>query len=412
MSDSFCTAPRASARLQAGPLGPHIVKFVASLSERGYAQSTIQGQLRLVSDLSHWLEDQGLDVMALAEEKTLEAFEGSPSRRTCIRRYQSVLEKLLEYLRSLGQIPPPKPPSDDSAIGGLLRDFRQHLETERGLTAATLINYLPWVQRFLDERFGAASLLLCDLHPTDVQQFVLRHAQETSPGWAKSMVSGLRSFLRFLRLRGDISTDLAAAVPTVANWHLATLPRSLEPKQVERLLNGCDRSDAMGRRDFAILLLLARLGLRAGEVVAMSLEDLDWKAGVVTIRGKGSQHDRLPIPQDVGEALATYLRHGRPQCSSRRVFIRARAPHRGFASCVAICSIVHRALAHVELSPPQKGAHLLRHTLATEMLRQGASMTEIGQILRHRYPSTTEIYAKVDRSALRELAQPWPGGEA
>jgi site-specific recombinase XerD len=176
-------------------------------------------------------------------------------------------------------------------------------------------------------------------------------------------------------------------------------------------LQNCDRCTAIGQRDYAVLILLARLGLRAGEVVAMTLDDIDWEAGLITIRGKGARHDQLPIPQDVGEALATYLRHGRPPCDTRRVFIRARAPHRGFSSSVAIADIVRRALTRAGLDPIRKGAHLLRHSLATKMLQQGACLAEIGQILRHSTQNTTEIYTKVDLAALSELSQPWPGGD-
>ncbi len=222
----------------------------------------------------------------------------------------------------------------------------------------------------------------------------------------------MRSFLRFALRKGKIETDLAAAVPTVASWRLASVPPSLNPQQIECLLDSCDQSTIVGQRDATILLLLCRLGLRAGEIVAMRLEDLDWRAAEITVRGKGRRRNRLPMPQDVGQALATHLRKGRPSCSSRRAFVRLRAPHRGFASAVAICSLVRRALDRAGLRPAREGAHLLRHSLATEMLRQGASLDEIAQILRHNSPTTTEIYAKVDVSALRELAQPWPGGEA
>jgi len=203
-----------------------------------------------------------------------------------------------------------------------------------------------------------------------------------------------------------------AHVPTVADWRLSTLPKSLAPEQVARLLKSCDQRTVTGQRDYTILLLLARLGLRAGEVVAMTLEDLDWEAGELTVRDKGGRQDRLPLPHDVGAALATYLRQGRPRCLTRRVFVRMAAPRRGFASSVAICGIMQRALARARLHPPRKGAHLLRHSLATQMLQRGASLPEIGEVLRHELAQTTEIYAKVDFTALRALAQPWPRGAA
>ena len=227
------------------------------------------------------------------------------------------------------------------------------------------------------------------------------------------MVTAIRSFCRFLFRYGETKRDLAGAIPTVPAWRLAELPRYLEADDVERVVQACDRSTSVGRRDYAILLLLARLGLRAGEVIALELDDIDWRAGVLTVRGKGRYHDDLPLPPDVGEALATYLRQDRPPCTTRRVFIRSRAPHRGFAHPSSLSTIVCRAVQRAGLHPNHKGAHLLRHSLATGMLRRGASMAEIGQVLRHRAPNTTEIYAKVDLQGLRSLALPWPrkGGE-
>ena len=407
----FYTSPATLARLHVGPLGPHLDTFSTVLRERGYARATIRCQLRIVADLSHWLADRGLEVEALDEDKIVESFKDSPRNPDFFCNYKAVFRALLEHLRGLGLVPKTEPEADDSAIGRLLDDFGKYLAQERGLSQATLANYLPAIRRFLGERFGDELLRVEDLSLADVTQFVLRYARTGSHNRAKLVVTALRVFLRFLRLRGHITADLAGAVPTVAQWRLSTLPKSLQPEQVARLLQGCNQSSVVGQRDYAILLLVARLGLRAGEVVALRLEDLGWKTGEVTIRGKGSRRDRLPIPRDVGEALATYLHQGRPSCLSRRVFVRSRAPHQGFASSVAVCSIMGRALARAGLDPGRKGAHLLRHSLATEMLRKGASLAEIGQILRHQSPSTTEIYTKVDFTALREIAQPWPGGD-
>ncbi len=314
--------------------------------------------------------------------------------------------------RLAGVAQPSEQKAHDRDLGCLLGAFEQYLAQERGLSPATLDNYLPAIRCFLTERFGKGPLRLRQLNASDVSKSVLRYARNTSPGSAKVRVSALRSFLRFALREGEIEADLAAAVPTVANWRLATVPGSLNPQQIECLLSSCDQSTLVGQRDSTILRLLCRLGLRAGEILAMRLEDLDWRAAEIAVHGKGRRRDRLPMPQDVGQALATYLRQGRPSCSSRRVFVRLRAPHQGFASAVAICSLVRRALDRAGLQPARKGAHLLRHSLATEMLRQGASLDEIAQILRHNSLTTTEIYAKVDVSALRELAQRWPGGEA
>jgi site-specific recombinase XerD len=222
------------------------------------------------------------------------------------------------------------------------------------------------------------------------------------------MGTALRSFLRFLFLRGETETDLALAVPTVRQWRSSIVPRHLPAQDVERLLRACDRSSATGRRDHAILLLLARLGLRASEILALDLGDLHWREGEIVVRGKGHVHDRLPLLADVGEAVALYLRRDRPAGSSRRVFLCRRAPHRGFGHPSTVTTIVTRALARAGLAPATRGAHLLRHSLATTMVRRGASLSEIGQVLRHRSPNSTEIYAKVDFDALRDVALPWP----
>jgi site-specific recombinase XerD len=242
-------------------------------------------------------------------------------------------------------------------------------------------------------------------------RFILRNTETLGVKRAQLIVCSLRSFFRFLYQRGETANDFSPSALTVANWHLSELPKFLEPEQVECLLQSCNQDTLIGQRDYVILLLLARLGLRAGDVVHMTLDDIDWKAGELIVRGKSHRQERLPLPQDVGEALVRYLSYGRPRCSTRSVFIRIRAPHKGFSSSAAICNIVRRALVRAKLNPTFKGSHLLRHSLATQMLRGGASLAEIGKILRHQRLNTTQIYAKVDQIALRGLAQPWPGGE-
>ncbi len=319
---------------------------------------------------------------------------------------------LLKELRAAGVVRAQTPKADNGPLHKIEAAYSQYLAQERGLCQDTLANYLPIVRSFLAKRFGEGPIRLDELRPPDITRFILRHVRTISPGRARLMVTALRSFLRFLRLRGEIATDLAGAVPTAPNWRLATVPKFLEPTEVERLLNSCDQSTITGQRDHTILLLLARLGLRASEVVGLTLEDIHWEAGEIIVRGKGARQDRLPLPRDVGEALVGYLRDGRPRCSAREVFIRSKAPRRGFAHSITISTIVKRAVERAGLHPTLKGAHLLRHSLATGMLRRGASLAEIGEVLRHRLPNTTEIYAKVDLEALRALAPPWPRGAA
>jgi site-specific recombinase XerD len=250
------------------------------------------------------------------------------------------------------------------------------------------------------------------LHARDIVTYVQREAPRRSPKCAGLMITALRSFLRYLRFRGYIGTDLAACVPSIANWKFSSLPKFLQRHQVRQVLRVCDRRTSHGRRDYAILLLLARLGLRACEIVGLTLDDINWRTGEITIQGKGNRTSRLPLPSDVGAAIAAYLKKGRPVCSTRRVFLCTRAPRRAFANSIAVSTIVARRLRQTGFTGPHTGAHLFRHTLATQMLRSGASFDEIAQLLRHRSFNTTALYAKVDLSALRPLAQPWPEGGA
>ena len=412
MIEQFFTFHTTRERLHVGPLASHIDGFAELLASQGYAKSTAKDKLQLVTRLSCWLRRRKLQVTDLDEERISQFLINRHRRGRVGRGDAASCRMLLRYLRGLGNIPSPTESTNDSPRNRIEHDYEQFLTSERGLTSATLINYLPTVRDFLTERFGTEGLRFEELSPQDVNQFILRHAQRFSRSRAQLIVTALRSFFRFLRQRGDIMIDLAAAVPTVANWRLSHLPKSLAPEQVECLLASCDRGTASGKRDYAILLLLARLGLRAGEVVAVTLDDFDWEAGTFIVRGKGNRQERLPLPKDVGKALVDYLRHGRPRCATRRIFVRLRAPQRGFSSSVAICDVVRRALARAGLEPAFKGAHLLRHSLATRMLRNGASLGEIGGVLRHVQPETTQIYAKVDLGALRALAQSWPEGAA
>lgn len=397
-------------RLRVGPLTCDIDGFAAQLAVEGYAHSSAKEKLRLFSDLSRWLEHEGLGVEVLDEQR-IESFLAARGPRRTSQREATTGRQLLSYLRENKRIPAaPSGLSSDNPIARIERAYERFLLHERGLTSATVTNYLPTVHAFLSERFGTETVQLERLVAQDTNQFILRHAQRLSRTRAKLLVTALRSFLRFLYQRGDIPTDLANAVLPVMHWRLSGLPKSLAPEHVKSMLKSCDLSTVIGRRDYAILLLLARLGLRAGEVIALTLDDLDWDKGVVTVPGKGQRREPLPLPDEVGEALVRYLQDGRPPCNTRCVFVRISAPHRGFAGAAAICDVVRRALMRAGIDPPFKGSHMLRHSLATEMLRHGASLEDIGQILRHRHPETTQIYAKVDLEALRALVQTWPGG--
>ncbi|MBI2202726.1 MAG: site-specific integrase [Candidatus Rokubacteria bacterium] len=412
MTNQFFADPLTQHRRCAGPLGSYLEGFGALLGARGYARATEQLAVRVVVDFSRWLDRQQLQIADIDERLEHEFLRARRRRRRAHRSDRPTLSKLLEHLRHIGVIPAPTPTGESTELSRVERTYGVYLAQERGLSRATVTNYRQEVRRFLVWRFAVGAIRLDEIRLTDVTRFVSRHAHGFSPGRVKLMLTALRSFFRFLRLRGETTVDLASSVLSVADWRRARVPQWIPAAQVKRILRHCDQQSRVGQRDYTIVLLLARLGLRAGEVVGMTLDDIDWEAGELMVRGKGGRHDRMPLPRDVGEALATYVRHGRPSCASRQVFICAKAPRRGFTGSQAVCTIVRRALTRAGLHPPSHGAHLLRHSLATEMLRRGASLAEIGEILRHRHPDTTAIYAKVDLKALRAVAPPWPGNAA
>ena len=400
-----------SADVHRDPLASHIDGFAVLLRGQGYVAETVRQKCALLADLSQWLGVRGLPLNKLDEALVAQFHtDRCPRDRQQMRRGRAATtSQILNYLRDLGCIPTPSVTIGSSPVDVLLGDYEKFLRSERGLAPATLKNYLPIVQRFLVERPDSHVLRFDELRAADLHGFIIRSAQRGSLGRAKLMVTAMRSFLRFLRQRGILSIDLAAAMPGVANWRLSHLPKTLPPHQVEQLLASCDRDTPAGQRDYAILLLLARLGLRGGEVVAMTLDDLIWECGEIVVRGKGQRLARMPLPPDVGSALANYLRHVRPACATRRVFVRMHAPLCGLRGPSTICCIVRRALKRAGVTSDFKGAHLLRHSLATDLLRRGASLDEIGQLLRHSQPMTTQIYAKVDITALRSIGLAWPG---
>jgi site-specific recombinase XerD len=413
MLEKFLPDRAAVERLRGGLFGPHLDSFVAMRCQLGYARSTVREQSRLLDNLERWLDRNSLALVDV-HEPVVRRFLAERRSKGCRRRIDApALQHLLEHLREKGAISSPAPAVDESPLATLRQRYETYLKKERGLSPVTVVGYWRFIRRFLVERFGNAPLCLREVVSNDISAFILRHARSGSPKVVQVMVTALRSFFRFLFRHAETDRDLAAAVPTVPQWRLAEVPKYLTPQEVEQVVQACQRCTSSARRDHAILLLLARLGLRASEVIALELDDIDWRAAVLKVRGKGGYHDRLPLPVDVGEAMATYLRHHRPSCTTRRVFIRTKAPHRGFAHPSSISTIVCRAMNRAGLRHGFKGAHILRHSLATGMLRAGASMGEIGEILRHRVPSTTEIYAKVDVQGLRSLALPWPskGGE-
>jgi integrase/recombinase XerD len=391
-----------------GSLQPYAPGFAGELARLGYTSESAYGQMLVMAHLSRWLEDEGLDAAGL-ELRVVERFLGA-RRAAGYTHYLSpkALGPLLGYLRRLGAMPVPQPVPVTPAEA-LLDRYQRYLVTERGLAPETVRHYAYAVRPFLASREHAGGLGLEDLTAAEVTAFVLAACPGKPQGTAKRTVQALRSLLGFLHVAGLISEPLGLTVPTVASWRVTGLPKALEPGQVAALLASCDQGTATGRRDFAMLTMLARLGLRAAEAAALSLDDISWRAGEIIVRGKGDRAERLPLPADAGEALAAYLQDGRPEPfeAARQVFLRACAPH---------CGLTSTGVTHVVFSAGKRAgigrvfAHQLRHTAATAMLAAGAPLTEIGQVLRHRHLVSTAIYAKADTGALRVLARPWPGG--
>lgn len=396
-------------RLYQGPLGIHIDRYAARLLSEGHCYQGGARCLRVVSDFSRWLDRKHLDVSAV-NECTVEQFQRFLKRhRQPICSDRSALRRLLVVLRESDVIGP-QTPTAQGPLEQIEHDFQCYLLKERGLSQATVIRHLPPLRKFLCEHCAAGSATFCKLTGADITHFVQRHAHDQSPRYAQSMCWTLRAFTRFLLYRGHITIDLAAAVPSIRTWRFRTLPEQLSPDQVQHVLDCCDRHTPLGSRDYAVLLLLARLGLRAKEIATLTLDDVDWHSGRLNIQGKGRQRACMPLLSEVGIALADYLQQARPRSDSRRVFLRTLAPHIGFASPAGISMIAVSALTRAGLDVRRKGTHIFRHSLATQLLHSGGSLTEIGQVLRHQNHDTTRIYAKVDIGALRKLGLAWPGG--
>jgi len=394
-------------RLRVGPLAPYLDVYLRRIEQDGFLPSSVPCQAYAIARFSKWLQQEDIRLEDLDEIRVRRFLDRDPG--VVHFPEPASIRRLVLILREMGVLKAEPPPAVTS-LQRFVAQYRRYLIHQRGLAESCLPNYISYVEQFLSQRFAENELCFMDLSASDVTAFVKDEVRKLSPGRAKLLVTALRSFLRYLLHQGLIMVELAGCVPAVACWSLSEIPKSLPAGTVQRVLAQQDRTTAVSRRNFAILILLARLGLRAGEVVALNLEDLDWEEGLIRIRRKGARWTQLPLPADVGEAIATYLRSDRPRCSSRRVFLRHNAPIRGFAHTITVSSIVRRTLIRAGVDSARTGAHLLRHTLAVDLLRNGASLDEIGDVLGHRSPNTTALYARVDLAALSTIALPWPGG--
>lgn len=404
-------------RLCSGPTGPYLAQFGDALWEAGYAEITARRHIRAAQHLICWGQSHHIS-LAKMDDIQVERFKRHLSRCRCpsvgVRAYGCSdrralvtgahlfighLQRVNVIPRCAAHVKKPKTPP-------LLDAFCQWMRANRSIAEVTLYNYSLGIRDLLKAVGDDASRL----DAQKLRKFVLDQSRHSGRAKAKTVVTGLRAFVRFLITAGLCPAGLDAAIPTLAHWHLSTLPRYLQAEEVERIVAACSPHTAVGLRDRAIVLLLARLALRAGDLVHLRLSDIDWKEGWILVSGKGRCENRLPLPKEVGEAIAAYVTGARPSVYTDTLFVRSRAPLRGFASHAAISVIVAQAMRRAGLHCPSRGAaHVLRHSAATTMLRQGASLQEIAAVLRHRSIATTSIYAKVDVLALWEIAQPWPG---
>lgn len=398
------------------PFDDHIELFLHHLRAAGYAERTLRKKRCALRSLARWAERKGIAAADFHDRHAAAFLTCSSGRaKDFVRVQRRAVRQFLRFLRSeTGEAFPPAPRI--IAVGhGLLRDYEDYLRNNRGLAENSIHVYIPFIRSFLASQNGRPDpVFRRRLNTLAIRDFVLGHIQHRSGEYIRLLGTALRSFLRFLFLSGRIARDLSLSVPTVRKYRQALPPAFLSPEEVERVLVKTDRSTSTGRRDYSILLLLARLGLRAGEIVTLELDDLLWQTGEIVVHGKGNIVDRLPLPSEIGEALTVYLREDRGASASRRVFLRRLAPRVGLTGPAAIGHIVRLAIARAGIHRSGRGAaHLFRHGLATKMIRHGASMAEIAELLRHRSQTTTSIYAQVSFEALRTVALPWPvaGGE-
>jgi integrase/recombinase XerD len=389
-----------------GALAGYVMGFQEELSRCGYGSVRLGAHLALFADLCRWMERECVGLPEL-ESDQVAAFLDDRRRRGHKDLVTSTgAGPLVGYLIRVGAIPGQGFIVPEGPARAVLERYRRYLETERGLTAKTVERYVGLAGRFAAASERDGSIGWQRVRARDVTRFVWGNCPARRGGHAPDTVPALRSFLRFCHLEGVIPLPLDGAVPPAAGQRMSPLPKGITAVELDRLLGSCDRQRARGRRDYAILSLLARLGLRAGEVAAMVLEDLDWRRGELVVHGKARRDEALPLPADVGEAIVGYLRSGRPEAGSRSVFLRCYAPRRGL-SAQAVTGIVYDACDRAGIA--RIGAHRLRHTAASQMLAAGASLGEVGEALRQRSATSTAIYAKVDRARLAALAQPWPG---
>jgi site-specific recombinase XerD len=411
MLDQYFNSPLRIQALRSGPSGSLLEDFAQKLAGAGYAEITARRHIRAAEHFIHWADEEGIPLGSV-NGQIVPRFNDHLNQCQCpgfghATQTRDVLlcgaRLFVRYLCGAGVDVSRaiEPVTQDPA---LFVAFREWMREQRGTSDVVIDNYRIPILDFLRCTDDAAGV---DAHM--LRQFVLERSGKRGHAAAKRIVTALRMFIRFLITEGKCAAGLDAAIPSVAHWRLSSLPRYLQAEEVERVIESCDLTSSVGKRDRAILLLLARLALRAGDIVHLCLTDIDWKSAQLSVSGKGRRETLLPLTQEVGQAILDYLQDGRPQCDNDALFVRSRAPFRRFADHSAVSVIVEKAMRRAAVTCPSRGAaHVLRHSAATSMLRQGATLQDISSILRHRSIETTQIYAKVDITALEQIAQPWP----
>lgn len=406
-----CRKRRSRFRIE-GSLAPYLEPYAEYLADRGYSQISYWKKTFLISEFSRWLGERRISAGEITAEHEAAFLRDRAQHRILKGGDTASLDGMTAWLEEQGIIEHKQAATAGSTgTEAIVQEYANWLQDQRGLAPPTIGNYAGYAGRFLTSIYGTGEPELAAITASQIIDHIRRNAPRNRTfAHAKNMVTSLRSFFRFARYRDYIQADLAAVIPSVAGWSMASIPRAMPAESVQRLLDESKtwRSPS-GLRNRAVILLLARLGLRAQEIIRLDLDDIDWSQGAMKVRGKGGQERPMPLPHDVGEAIATYLKDGRPESACRRLFLRSRAPFDGLVSHSDISMIVRRAINRAGIELNITGAHQLRHALAVDMLRQGLSLTEIGQMLRHRSPNATKRYAKVDLDGLRAVALPWPG---
>lgn len=389
----------------------HLDSYTQCLQAQGFNCRSIKIQVQLVTKFSHWLKSINVPAVQLTNCHC-QTFITTVLSRSQRKDYANAIKRMVEHLTSVGHDLVYETQSDSqvrSPFTETVGSYSDHLRRVSGLSEQSIVKYRPFVEQFLTVCFEDSQLQLSKLTAGDVLDFFRNEISALSSSRRRSAATALRSFLRFLFFSDQINVDLSRAVPAMANWSLCDVPQAISSESAKKILQHCPRDSAIGRRDYAILLLLSRLGLRSSEIVFLTLDCVDWDRGSLHFRAKGGVVTALPIPADVGEALADYVANGRPPCNSRRLFLCGLAPLRGLGSQTTVATIVHAAIKRAGVQTLQCGTHQFRHALAINLLKGNATLKEIGSILGHRHAKTTRIYAKVDYTSLRPLCLPWPG---